>query len=327
MYAGGGFSSIGGEPRFCVAALDAGTGAVRDWYPAPEGIVWSLAVSHGTVYAGGAFKWMGRWPQASFAAISPADAPPPSSPAVFVLSQNAPNPARQNTLIRYSLPAPASVSLTVYDLQGRRVATPLAIAAAGGWSDVSAVPAARLDVFGGDNLESQSELAAHFGLGPDTVATEVAVERLPFACARWLEGDPGQIARMIWPSHSLRARDQRGCTVGLFQAIDDVAFCERRNPDIRFAEISDDPGSITDTALLDRILAEFGIIDAYGHVSVRSERDPDRYLLARSLAPELVTEDDILEYDLAPLMPRFDAEAALELIEREGVAKDWPPLA
>ena len=47
-----------------------------------------------------------------------------------------------------------------------------------------------------------------------------------------------------------------------------------------------------------RILAEYGIFDAYGHVSVRSERDPNRYLLARSIAPELVIESDILEYDL-----------------------------
>jgi HCOMODA/2-hydroxy-3-carboxy-muconic semialdehyde decarboxylase len=47
-----------------------------------------------------------------------------------------------------------------------------------------------------------------------------------------------------------------------------------------------------------RILAEHGVIDAYGHVSIRSDRDPGRYLLARSLAPELVTEADILEYDL-----------------------------
>src|SRR5260370_32410017 len=47
-----------------------------------------------------------------------------------------------------------------------------------------------------------------------------------------------------------------------------------------------------------RILAEHGVIDAYGHVSVRSERDPQRYLLSRSLAPELVTPEDIMEYDL-----------------------------
>jgi HCOMODA/2-hydroxy-3-carboxy-muconic semialdehyde decarboxylase len=47
-----------------------------------------------------------------------------------------------------------------------------------------------------------------------------------------------------------------------------------------------------------RILAEFGVIDAYGHVSVRSESDPNRYFLARSLAPELVREEDLMEYDL-----------------------------
>ena len=55
-----------------------------------------------------------------------------------------------------------------------------------------------------------------------------------------------------------------------------------------------------------RILAEHGVIDAYGHVSVRSASDPKRYLLSRSIAPELVTHDDILEYDLEsnPINPR-----------------------
>jgi len=47
-----------------------------------------------------------------------------------------------------------------------------------------------------------------------------------------------------------------------------------------------------------RILAEHGVIDAYGHVSVRSPRDPQRYYLARSLAPERVTAADLMEYDL-----------------------------
>jgi len=55
-----------------------------------------------------------------------------------------------------------------------------------------------------------------------------------------------------------------------------------------------------------RILAEHGVIDGYGHVSVRSDRDPQRYFLSRSLAPELVTEGDIMEYDLDsnPIDPR-----------------------
>jgi HCOMODA/2-hydroxy-3-carboxy-muconic semialdehyde decarboxylase len=47
-----------------------------------------------------------------------------------------------------------------------------------------------------------------------------------------------------------------------------------------------------------RILAAHGVIDAYGHVSLRSERDPQRYYLARSIAPELVTKEDLIEYDL-----------------------------
>jgi len=47
-----------------------------------------------------------------------------------------------------------------------------------------------------------------------------------------------------------------------------------------------------------RILAEHCVIDAYGHVSLRSPRDPGRYYLARSIAPEKVQEEDLLEYDL-----------------------------
>jgi ribulose-5-phosphate 4-epimerase/fuculose-1-phosphate aldolase len=47
-----------------------------------------------------------------------------------------------------------------------------------------------------------------------------------------------------------------------------------------------------------RILAEQGVIDAYGHVSLRSPRNPQRYYLARSVAPEIVQESDLIEYDL-----------------------------
>src|ERR1700733_14986418 len=47
-----------------------------------------------------------------------------------------------------------------------------------------------------------------------------------------------------------------------------------------------------------RILAAHGVVDAYGHVSLRTASDPRRYLMARAMAPELVTSDDILEFDL-----------------------------
>ena len=47
-----------------------------------------------------------------------------------------------------------------------------------------------------------------------------------------------------------------------------------------------------------RILAAHGIIDAYGHVSLRSPKNPNRYYLAKSIAPEKVRPGDLIEYDL-----------------------------
>jgi ribulose-5-phosphate 4-epimerase/fuculose-1-phosphate aldolase len=47
-----------------------------------------------------------------------------------------------------------------------------------------------------------------------------------------------------------------------------------------------------------RILAAQGVIDAYGHVSLRLPRNPARYYLARAIAPERVRQEDLLEYDL-----------------------------
>ena len=57
-------------------------------------------------------------------------------------------------------------------------------------------------------------------------------------------------------------------------------------------------GLIEDLVTAYRILAAEGIFDAYGHVSVRHDRDPAHYLMARSLAPALVTPADIVEFDL-----------------------------
>jgi ribulose-5-phosphate 4-epimerase/fuculose-1-phosphate aldolase len=58
------------------------------------------------------------------------------------------------------------------------------------------------------------------------------------------------------------------------------------------------PSQIDDLVAADRILASHEIFDAYGHVSVRSEKNPRHYFMSRSLAPDLVTARDILEYDL-----------------------------
>jgi ribulose-5-phosphate 4-epimerase/fuculose-1-phosphate aldolase len=46
------------------------------------------------------------------------------------------------------------------------------------------------------------------------------------------------------------------------------------------------------------ILFHQGVVDGFGHVSVRHPVRPDRFLLARSMAPGLVTAQDVLEFDL-----------------------------
>ncbi|HUC61958.1 MAG TPA: class II aldolase/adducin family protein [Alphaproteobacteria bacterium] len=67
-----------------------------------------------------------------------------------------------------------------------------------------------------------------------------------------------------------------------------------------------DPALIEDLVVANRILAAQGIVDGFGHVSARHDEFPDRYLLARSMAPALVTADDIMEFDLdgKPFEPR-----------------------
>ena len=59
-----------------------------------------------------------------------------------------------------------------------------------------------------------------------------------------------------------------------------------------------DPAIIEDLVVANRILAQEGILDAYGHVSIRHPGNPNRYLMSRSLAPILVTAQDVAEYDL-----------------------------
>lgn len=59
-----------------------------------------------------------------------------------------------------------------------------------------------------------------------------------------------------------------------------------------------DAAVIDDIVTGSRILAEYGVVDAFGHVSARDPKNPDHFLMSRSLAPALVTSDDIMEFDL-----------------------------
>lgn len=51
-------------------------------------------------------------------------------------------------------------------------------------------------------------------------------------------------------------------------------------------------------ARANRIVANEGVLDAFGHISMRHPNDPNRYLLSRSRAPELIQPEDVLEFTL-----------------------------
>ena len=59
-----------------------------------------------------------------------------------------------------------------------------------------------------------------------------------------------------------------------------------------------DPALLEDVVVGSRILADFGVVDGFGHVSARHPTNPNHFLMSRSLAPALVTAEDIMEFDL-----------------------------
>jgi HCOMODA/2-hydroxy-3-carboxy-muconic semialdehyde decarboxylase len=59
-----------------------------------------------------------------------------------------------------------------------------------------------------------------------------------------------------------------------------------------------DAALLEDIVVGSRILADFGVLDGFGHVSARHPTNPNHFLMSRSLAPALVTADDIMEFDL-----------------------------
>ena len=57
-------------------------------------------------------------------------------------------------------------------------------------------------------------------------------------------------------------------------------------------------GALHDLVVANRILANEGVVDAFGHISIRQPDNPDRYIMSCSRSPELVVTDDLMEYTL-----------------------------
>jgi len=73
------------------------------------------------------------------------------------------------------------------------------------------------------------------------------------------------------------------------------------------------PDKVDDLVAANRILAREKVLDGYGHVSVRDVDNPDRYFISRSLAPELVTAEDVVSLDVASSSPDTSSNRPLYL--------------
>src|SRR6476620_7487338 len=63
---------------------------------------------------------------------------------------------------------------------------------------------------------------------------------------------------------------------------------------------------VDDLVIANHILYNEGVLDGFGQISVRDPERADRFHLARSLAPAVVTRDDVMEHGLdgEPIDPR-----------------------
>ncbi len=69
-------------------------------------------------------------------------------------------------------------------------------------------------------------------------------------------------------------------------------------PTTSAAMVDPDPAQVAELVTADHICADLGLLDAFGHLSVRDDRNPNQYLMARAVPVALITAADIFVYDL-----------------------------
>jgi HCOMODA/2-hydroxy-3-carboxy-muconic semialdehyde decarboxylase len=76
-----------------------------------------------------------------------------------------------------------------------------------------------------------------------------------------------------------------------------IVFPAARSAQHGATSLANDPKLIEDLVYANRILYHEDVLDGFGHVSVRSDKDPSHFLMSRNMAPGLVTSNDIMEFD------------------------------
>jgi len=125
LFAAGFFSQLGGVTRRFAGVVDTTSGVTGPWNPNPNTAVRALAVSGNDIYLGGDFATASGVPRLGFAAYQfvPLGVPSLAVPSIALAA--APNPSLGRTRFSFTLPRAGSVTLRVFDVQGRLVAEPL----------------------------------------------------------------------------------------------------------------------------------------------------------------------------------------------------------
>jgi len=72
----------------------------------------------------------------------------------------------------------------------------------------------------------------------DEYGVKVRIDRLPFTCARWVKGDSAALNQLFLSLRSnRRCRDRQERLVVLFSSVWDLEYCQKKNPNVEFAEI------------------------------------------------------------------------------------------
>src|ERR1700723_1853198 len=104
---------------------------------------------------------------------------------------------------------------------------------------------------------------------------------------------------MVRSTGLCRGASRRFACLGVLVAVALLAGRLDASAQMPFASLPGvDPALLEDIVVGSRILADFGVVDGFGHVSARHPTNPNHFLMSRSLAPALVTADDIMEFDL-----------------------------
>src|SRR6266852_7000660 len=142
-------------------------------------------------------------------------------------------------------------------------------------------------------------LAGPTGCASDNLLLQLAID----GSAAWLEMTMTATPRMLLAIRFARPIKTRpsywlarlGLTV-VFALLFGFAEARAQAPSVPVSGV--DAALIEDIVIGSRVLADFGVLDGFGHVSARHPTNPNRFLMSRSLAPALVTAADIMQFDL-----------------------------